>query len=136
MLSRFGFGGEPNRYLVIGAGCALLNNAILILGDRCGLHYASSLMLTFALVLPASYLAHASWTFKAPVRWAAFGRFIGGSVSSLAIATCAVGILSGALALPMTIAAPVATIAMTAHNFLMTRWAVKRCSNRRGMTSL
>ena len=127
-------GQEPGRYLVIGAVCAVLNNAILILGDRSGLHYAASLLITFLLVLPASYLAHAWWTFKSPANWAAFGRFLGGSIASLAVASLAVGACRGALALPMVVAAPLATVAMTLYNFAMTRWAVKRRAALPGAT--
>ncbi|MCE7797469.1 GtrA family protein [Sphingobium sufflavum] len=117
---------EPGRYLLVGAACALFNNIILIGGDAAGLHYAVSVLLTFVLMLPLSYLAHASWTFDATVNWPAFGRFLLGSLSSLAMATFAVGLFHDALRLPMVLAAPVATVVMTVYNFLMTRWAVRR----------
>lgn len=117
---------EPSRYLVIGAVCALLNNLILIGGDATGLHYAMSIMLTFVIVLPASYLAHACWTFDIALSWTAFGRFIIGSVSSLFVASFAIWLFFALLDLPMVVSAPSATIAMTAYNFAMTRWAIRR----------
>jgi putative flippase GtrA len=124
---------EPSRYLVVGAFCALLNNAILIGGDAAGLHYAVCILLTFVLVLPASYLVHAWWTFRVPASWPAFGRFIGGSISSLVVASFAVWLFKGALELPMLIAAPVATVAMAIYNYLMARWAVTRGRGSRAL---
>jgi putative flippase GtrA len=117
---------EPSRYLVIGAVCAVLNNLILIGGDAAGLHYAVSILLTFTLVLPASYLAHARWTFDVALSWAAFCRFILGSVASLFVASFTIWAFHGLLMLPMTMAAPLATVTMTAYNYVMTRWAVRR----------
>lgn len=116
---------ESGRYLVIGAVCAVLNNVILIGGDAAGLHYAACVLLTFVLVLPASYLAHACWTFDVPLSWIAFGRFVAGSIASLFVASFAVWTFRGLLLMPMAVAAPLATVAMTAYNFVMTRWAVR-----------
>jgi putative flippase GtrA len=115
---------EPSRYVVVGGLCAVLNNVILIGGDLAGLHYAVSILLTFVLVLPAAYLAHALWTFRTPASWQAFGRFIGGSVSSLVVASFAVWLFRGVLQLPMFISAPLATVVMTIYNYAMAKWAV------------
>jgi putative flippase GtrA len=125
VLRRAIFSREPGRYLFVGVLCAVLNNAILILGDWSGLHYLVSVLLTFVLVLPMSYLAHAWWTFRASASWLAFGRFMAGSISSLIVASLAVGALRGGLGLPMIVSAPLATVAMIVYNFVMTRWAVR-----------
>lgn len=114
------------RYLVVGAACALANNAILIGGDAAGLHYTVCILLTFIFVLPLSYLIHAHWSFRAPISWLAFGSFAGGSIVSLFVASAAVGLYRGALEMPMILAGPLATVTMTIYNYLMTRWAVTR----------
>ena len=119
---------EPSRYLAVGAVCALLNNVILIGGDSIGLHYSLSILLTFVIVLPASYLAHAWWTFRTPANWSAFARFLGGSLSSLVVASFAVWLFRGFLDLPMLVAAPLATVAMVLYNYAMAKWAVARRS--------
>ncbi len=116
----------PARYLVVGGTCAVLNNVILIAGDAAGLQYVVSVLLTFLFVLPISYLAHALWSFTVPASWSGFVHYVAASVSSLAVACVTVGILRGGLMLPMVAAAPLATIAMTLYNYLMTRWAVHR----------
>jgi putative flippase GtrA len=115
----------PARYLVIGLGCALLNNAILIGADLAGLHYTAATLVTFVTTVPVAYFAHALWTFSATLSWAGFLRFVAGSLSSLLVAAATIALLRGALGLPMVIAAPLATVAMTLYNYLMTRWAVR-----------
>lgn len=114
----------PSRYLIIGLGCAILNNAILIGADAIGAHYVTAILLTFAITLPLAYVAHAWWTFDVGVSWIAFGRFVAGSVSSLIIAGLTVGVFRGGLDMPMLYAAPLATVVMTVYNYVMARWAV------------
>jgi putative flippase GtrA len=124
------FAMAPARYLAIGGTCAAFNNAILIASDAAGIHYAISIALAFLFVLPISYLAHALWSFSAPASWSAFAHYVAGSISSLVVAGATVGIFRGGLMLPMTVAAPLATVVMALYNYLMTRWAVHR-GNRR-----
>lgn len=115
---------EPNRYVMIGAVCAAFNNLILIGGEAAGLHFVASILLTFILVLPASYFAHAFWTFDVTLSWSAFARFLLGSVSGLCLASFTIGMLCGPLSLPMILAAPLATIIMTVYNYMIARWAI------------
>ena len=121
---------RPARYLVVGATCAIANNIILIAGDAAGLHYWSAVLLTFVLMVPPSYVAHASWVFGVRASWPAFGRYVAGTLSSLVVAALAIGLIRGVLLLPMVVAAPIATIAMVLYNYLMTRWAVYRGHGR------
>jgi putative flippase GtrA len=114
----------PVRYLAIGAGCAILNNAILIGADLSGLHYTAATALTFLTTVPLAYAAHALWTFNARLSWRGLARFAAGSLSSLLAAGLTIAALCGALALPMVLAAPLATAVMVLYNFLMARWAV------------
>lgn len=125
MLTGF-FATTPARYLLVGGLCAILNNIILIAGDAAGLHYSASVLLTFVLVLPLSYLAHALWSFTVPASWRAFAHYAAASLSGLAVAAMTVGLLREGLQLPMIAAAPLATLAMTLYNYLATRWAVHR----------
>lgn len=113
------------RYLIIGTGCALLNNAILIGADMAGLHYAGATALTFVITVPLAYGAHAVWTFEAPLSWRGLARFVAGSLSSLVVAALTIATLCGAIALPMVLAAPLATAAMVLYNFVMARWAIR-----------
>ncbi|PXW78172.1 putative flippase GtrA [Blastomonas natatoria] len=114
----------PIRYLTIGAGCAVLNNAILIGADFSGLHYTAATALTFVTTVPLAYAAHALWTFNARLSWRGLARFVAGSLSSLMAAGLTIAALCGGLALPMVLAAPLATAVMVLYNFFMARWAV------------
>jgi len=117
---------ELRRYVLVGGLCALISNLILIVGDAAGLHYTVSIILLFIVVLPISYLAHACWTFDVELSWVAFGRFVLGSLSSFLVGSIVVAGLRGGLMLPMIVAAPLCTVAMTVYNFAMTKWAVTR----------
>ncbi|XUU59500.1 GtrA family protein [Erythrobacter sp. HA6-11] len=114
----------PARYLLVGIGCALLNNVILIGADALGAHYLTAIALTLLITLPLAYLQHALWTFKCKATLAGFVRFVAGSLTSVLIAGALVALLRGVFAWPMLIAAPAATIGMTVFNYVMTRWAV------------
>lgn len=124
---------EPSRYLVVGAACAVVTNAILIGGDAAGLNYMVLNVIAFVLVLPASYLAHAWWTFEVRASWSAFCRFIGATISSLLVATIALWAFRGAMGLPMFIAAPAVTVAMTLYNFVVAKWAMLQSPNGRSI---
>lgn len=117
---------DAARYLLVGAACAGANNLLLIGGAAAGLHYTVCIGLTVLVVLPASYPAHACWTFRSAMSWGSFGRYLLGSLSGVVVASLMVALLCGPLGLPMPIAAPTATAAMLVYNFLMTRWAVRR----------
>lgn len=118
------------RYLAVGAICAVANNIILIASDAAGMHYWAAMLLTFVLMLPPSYMAHASWVFGVRTSWTAFGHYVAGTLSSLIVAALTIGLLRGAMMLPMVAAAPIATLAMVLYNYLMTRWAVYRGHGR------
>ncbi len=120
---------KPARYLVVGAVSAAANNVIMIAGDAAGMNYWAAVLLTF-LVVPPSYIAHTLWVFGVRASWAAFGRYVAGTISSFLVMVLAIGLLRGVLLLPMVVAAPIATIAMVLYNYLMTRWAVYRGHGR------
>lgn len=117
---------ELGRYVTVGAVCAGANNLLLIGGAAAGLPYAACFALTVLIVLPASYPAHACWTFGSAMSWRGFGRYLLGSLSGVIVAGLVMALLCGPLGLPMLVAAPAMTAAMLVYNFLMTRWAVRR----------
>ena len=116
---------EPARYLTVGAACALVNNAMLIVLAAIGLHYLACIAINFATMLPISYLLHARWTFVAPVAWKNFAAYTAGAVSSLVIASLSIVVLCGPLGLPMFVSAPLATIFMVTYNFVIARLTVR-----------
>ncbi|WP_394731055.1 GtrA family protein [Altererythrobacter sp. GH1-8] len=115
---------SPARYLLVGIGCAVLNNVILIGADAGGAHYTIAIVLTLIITMPLAYLLHALWTFQSRLTLAGFARYLAGSMSSVIVAALLVALLRGGLAWPMVVAAPAATVGMTIYNYIMTRWAV------------
>jgi putative flippase GtrA len=114
------------RYLIVGGSCAAFNNIVLIAGDAAGFPYVASAVLAFLLVLPASYLAHALWSFTTPASWSAFLHYAAGSCSGLVVTVVVLAVFRTGLMLPMVAAAPLATVCMMIYNYLMARWAVHR----------
>lgn len=119
-LTRF----EPVRYLGMGGMVAVLNNIVLIGGDRLGLTYAPLMALSWVVGGTAGYLLHARYTFRAPHGWLAYVRFMAGVALGVPVAwAMLVGLKSG-LRLPMWLAAPVTTVGMVAYNYLSARVAI------------
>ncbi|WP_211280104.1 GtrA family protein, partial [Sphingomonas dokdonensis] len=88
---------DAGRYLLVGVTCAGANNLLLIGGAAAGLHYTVCIALTVLIVLPASYPAHACWTFRGAMSWGSFGRYLLGSLSGVVIASLMVALLCGPL---------------------------------------
>jgi putative flippase GtrA len=122
-----------DRFLVVGAACAALNNIIYIGGDAIGMPYTVLIAITYAISLPLSYFAHALWTFSVPLGPRGFGRYVLSTLSSFLIASAMVAALCGPLHVKMIIAAPLATIFMTIYNFFATRWAVRDSAESAGV---
>jgi len=119
-LTRF----EPARYLMVGGSVALVNNIVLIGGDRLGLHYTPLIVATWAIGGTLGYLLHSHFTFRAAHGWAAYVRFMGGVALGTPIAWMMMAGLKSGMGLPMWIAAPAVTLGMVLYNYLSARAAI------------
>lgn len=115
---------RPSRYVQIGLLCAVLNNLIVIGGDRAHIHYAVSVSFAFVVVTAIGYLLHAAYTFKVPPSWSAMLRFYGANVSSFFIAMLLMIILCDGIGLSAAIAMPIATVIMFGWNYAFATWAI------------
>ncbi|MCB2089570.1 MAG: GtrA family protein [Sphingomonadaceae bacterium] len=113
-------------YGVIAAICALLNIAILVGGDRLGLHFAVSTTISFVVCVVAGFLLHCRYTFRAAASWAGLMRYTLAMALNYPLSLLAVWLFYDVLALSMILAAPASTVALTAYNFLSSRWALAR----------
>lgn len=113
-----------DRYLVVGAACALVNNVILIGGDAMGLAHGILIALTWAIGCSLGYVLHAGWTFRQPRSASAYLRFMAGCALGVPIAWASLVLFAGLLALPMWQAAPLSTLAMIAYNYASARIAI------------
>src|SRR5688572_11351251 len=77
-------GALISRFLTVGLGCALLHNAVIIGGDRLGLHYVASSFVSFAIVVVFGYWLHREWTFSDAERGGArFWRYAVAAAANL-----------------------------------------------------
>jgi putative flippase GtrA len=115
---------ETSRYAMVGATVAVLNNVVLIGGDRLGIAYPVLVAEAWALSGTLAYLLHARWTFRQAPGGAAYARFMAGSALGVPLAMAAVWLFFQALRWPMAVAAPAATLAMFAYNYFSARLAI------------
>jgi putative flippase GtrA len=119
------------RALAVGLACALLHNAIMIGGDWLGLHYAVSLVISFAIVVVAGYLLHSAWTFRAAVRSrSSFGRYLLVAAANFPASLAGMFVLVDLAGLSVPLASPLLTVLLFAMNFLGNRWALHAQSRR------
>jgi putative flippase GtrA len=113
------------RALTVGLVCALLHNAIVILGDFAGLHYAVSLTISFAIVVVVGYWLHSGWTFRGARRsGSSFARYLLVASANYPASLAGMFLLVDVLGLPVPLASPILTIVLFAVNFLGNKWAL------------
>lgn len=117
---------RPGTYLIVGAGCAVLANLVLIVGDLLGLHYAAGSGLSLFGVGAVGYVSHSRWTFRAPLSWNGYGRFVLGLAGGAFLVTAMLFLGVTLMGLPVAVVSPAATVFVTAWNFLSARWAITR----------
>ena len=108
------------RYLVVGAALALLSNAILIVFDRLGIHYAVSCLVAFVITLVLAYGLHTHWTFGAERSLPGLLRYGAAMALNLPVSMALLFLLVTLGGVAMPIAAPAATILLTAFNYIAT----------------
>jgi putative flippase GtrA len=111
------------RFVIVGALCALLSNAAVIGLVRYGFGTLSASLLAFGPVLVAGYTLHSAFTFgTAPARLT-FARYALGTASNFPIWIAALYLLVDVLRISIGIAAPVATALIFLWSYLTARWA-------------
>jgi putative flippase GtrA len=112
------------RYIIIGAICAAANNAVMILGDWAGGHYALMAVLSFGLVTPLGYLLHSNYTFREQISWRRFLRFASGVATGFPLSLLSMALLCSGLDLPVVLGAPITTITLFTWNYASAHWAI------------
>ena len=120
------------RFFMVGLTCALLHNAIMIVGDWFGLHYVASSFISFAIVVVVGYRLHSGWTFRAAERSGpSFARYALVASANLPMALAGMFLLVDLAGLTVPIASPLLTVVLFAMNFVGNRWALKARLNPR-----
>ena len=117
------------RFFSVGLACALLHNAIMIGGDRLGLHYAVSNVVSFAVVVVVGYVLHSGWTFPEAVRdHASFARYTLSMAANLPLSLAGMFAFVELAGLSVIVAAPVVTVLLAAFNYFAGSWSLRAAS--------
>lgn len=111
-------------YIAIAGICLALHNAVLILSDHAGLALWLAVLLSFGIVATVGYVLHTIFTFHSQPGVKAFGRYVIAMSANIPLAFVATWFWHDKAGLPMTLAAPIASICMLALNFVLGRWAI------------
>ena len=114
------------RYITVGAVCALTHNVIMIGSDFFGLHYFPATLLSFAVVTPLGYYLHCRFTFRKAQSLDGFLRFMSGIAVGYPLSLALMVLFCSVMGLPVIIAAPLATLALFAFNYVSAHWAIVR----------
>jgi putative flippase GtrA len=107
------------RYLLVGGALALLSNVILIAFDHFGIHYVVSCAVAFATTLILAYGLHTHWTFDAERSFGGLLRYGAAMALNLPLSVALLFVLISIGGLKMVVAAPAATIILTAFNYVV-----------------
>lgn len=111
------------RFAMVGALCALLTNAAVIVLARAGLGTLAASVLAFVPVLLVGYALHAAFTFRSQPSRVSFARYTLAVAANFPIWIGALYVLCDLLKIPVTIAAPAATLLIFLWSYLSGGWA-------------
>lgn len=111
------------RFVIVGAFCAVLSNAAVISLVRYGFGTVSASLLAFWPVLLAGYTLHTVFTFGTTPARLTFARYALATAANFPIWIVALYLLVDVLRIPIGIAAPVATALIFLWSYAAARWA-------------
>lgn len=110
----------PLRYAIISAACLSAHNAIVIGTVWTGVSVLGAAMLSFCIMVIVGYLALCIAVFGVAPGLGGFGRYLAAMTANFPLSTGLLWTLVNESHLPVAVAAPLATVAMAAVNYL---WA-------------
>jgi putative flippase GtrA len=111
------------RFVVVGALCAVITNAAIILLVRAGLGSVTATIVAFVPVLLLGYALHAAFTFRRARSGISFGRYAFAMAANFPITIGAIYVLCDLLRIPVALAAPAMTLLIFLWNYLSGSWA-------------
>jgi putative flippase GtrA len=115
---------NASRFVAVGLVCAGLHNLVIIGLDQVGVHYVLASFASYVVCVGVGFVLHARVTFRVQVSCAAFRRYALAMAANVPIAVAMLWLLCELVLMPVSLAAPVATVLMFAWNFVASRWAV------------
>jgi putative flippase GtrA len=134
MASRADVAAAAARFGVVGAACAVLNVAIVWVGnDLLGAHYVAATLATCLITIPLAYAAHRRFSFAlaSPAGWAEFMRFAGQQLSQFVLGLVLLVAGVEVLGLPPVAAMALVSLLMFAYGFFTNaRWVFRAFGRR------
>lgn len=112
------------RFILVGAFCAGLHNAVVIAADAVGVHYVGGNVLSYVVVCVAGYLLHTRFTYRETPGGATFLRYAAAMAWNYPLTVALMYLQVDVLSLPVTVASPTATVILIAWNYVASRWAI------------
>ena len=112
------------RYLLGSVICTVINNLVLIVSDTLRIPDLSAVIVTWAIGGSVGYAWHRRVTFAAETSRRGYFQFMAGVALGIPLTYFAILLFHVALAWPMWLAAPAATLTLIPYNYLNARFAI------------
>lgn len=116
------------KFLMVGAFCALLNVVIQYVSvELLGLHYVAGILLSFAVLVPLSFVLHKNMTFRVQgkLSWQRFALYTAQWIVMLALNIAVMALLLEMLHLPYAVALALGTLIGTALSYGASRFVFR-----------
>ncbi len=110
--------------MIVGAICAAVHNAVMILGDLSGAYFVAMMFLSFSIVTPLGYVLHSSFTFGERRSPMGLLRFFIASSIGFSLFFISMLVLCTGLGLRAAIATPLVTGMLFLWNYVSAHWAI------------
>jgi putative flippase GtrA len=120
------------RYLLISISCAVMYNVTVIAGDFLGLHYLTSTLIAFAIVVPWGYGLHSFFTFDREMSARSLFLYALGMAVNLPLSIILMFVFCSVAGIPVAFAVPATTLMLFVWNFVSSRWAILGSPAREG----
>lgn len=120
-------------YICVSGVCFLGHNAIMILADSLCAALWLAILISFTIIAAVGYILHSRFTFKKPLSFLAFGRYTISMLLNIPLSFVTTWFWYTWLGLPMTAAAPLASLCMIVVNFILSRWAISTSGSNKAL---
>ena len=114
------------RYALVAGLCAVLYNAIMIFGDRSGVHYVLSYAVAFVVIVILGFCLHVAFTFEVAATWPSFFRYTAAMAVNAPLFLALMFLFRDVGQLSVSLASPLITGLMMIWNYIAGRWALVR----------
>ena len=124
------------RYVIVGGLCAAIYNVTMMAGDVLKIHYVTSTLVAFVMIVLIGYALHCLFTFSEKLNLKGFVRYTAVMSLTLPFSIGGMFLLHDLAHLPVWLASPTLTGLLFCWNFVATHWAVVTRTLGRGKTEV